>query len=166
MPSSNHSSQLYILVEASLAQIWLWFLLMQSSGNTEQPCFQKALALEATERSENDKSTVRLQKDSAGTGASPNIITSSLYISQRLLSKRNCSWQHYPTKQCQPCCYDLFHSYSRLILLCFLINFLNTYMPALLLLKNLPMLQLLTHDFTLYRETKLQVTSLIKGRQL
>lgn len=53
-----------------------------------------------------------------------------------------------------------------LILLCFLINFLNTYMPALLLLKNLPMLQLLTHDFTLYRETKLQVTSLIKGRQL
>lgn len=106
MPSSSHSSQLYILVEASLAQTWCWFLLMQSSGNTEQPCSQKTLALEATDKRVRIVSPLSDCRETAATWASPNITISSLDISQRLLRKLNCSWQHYPTKQCQPCYYD------------------------------------------------------------
>lgn len=103
-------------------------------------------------------------RETAGTWASPSITTSSLYISQRLLIKSNSSWHHYPIKQCQPFCYDLLHSCSSLTLLYLLINFLKIYVPALVLLKNVPTLQLLTRDFTLYRETKLQLTSFIKRR--
>lgn len=97
--------------------------------------------------------------------ASPNITTFSLYIFQMLLSKLCGSWQRYPIQQRQSCYYeDLLHSYSPLILLCFLIKFLKTCVPTLVFLKNVPILQFLTVDFTLHRETKLHLAPLTKGR--